>query len=224
MGSPRAPSRRYRHLVTATRQAVSVALADDHAVVRSGLRMLLESEPDLAVVAEVGELDELTAMIGDSPPDVLLLDVHMRGGSSLELIPELAARTRVLVLTMQDDPGYARSAMRAGARGYVLKEAEEVGSPPGGADGGGRRHLPGPGARRTAARGAGGHAGERAHRPRARGAEADRAGAHQRRHGRAALPERAHRRDASGEHPSQARHGQSRVARAARPRAGLVRP
>jgi two-component system response regulator NreC len=111
--------------VTATRQAVSVALADDHAVVRSGLRMLLESESDLAVVAEIGELDELAALVDEAAPDVLLLDVHMRGGSSLELIPVLAARTRVLVLTMQDDPGYARSAMRAGARGYVLKEAEE---------------------------------------------------------------------------------------------------
>jgi two-component system, NarL family, response regulator NreC len=112
--------------VTATHGEVSVALADDHAVVRSGLRMLLESQHDLAVVAEVGDLDELLLLVRDAPPDVLLLDVHMRGGSSLRLIPSLAERTSVLVLTMQDDPGYARTAMLSGARGYVLKEAEDA--------------------------------------------------------------------------------------------------
>jgi two-component system response regulator NreC len=109
--------------VTAT---VSIALADDHAVVRSGLRMLLESEPDLTVVAEAGTLEEIPGLVEGEPPDVLLLDVHMRGGASLDLIPLLAEGTRVLVLTMQDDPGYARTAMRAGARGYVLKEAEDA--------------------------------------------------------------------------------------------------
>jgi two-component system response regulator NreC len=105
---------------------VSIALADDHAVVRSGLRMLLESEPDLTVVAEAGTLEEIAGLVEGSPPDVLLLDVHMRGGASLDLIPALAEGTSVLVLTMQDDPGYARTAMRAGARGYVLKEAEDA--------------------------------------------------------------------------------------------------
>jgi two-component system response regulator NreC len=111
----------------ATRQlTVSIALADDHAVVRSGLRMLLESEPGFEVVAEAGELEEIPRVVEDARPDVLLLDVHMRGGASLDLIPSLSATTRVLVLTMQDDPGYARTAMRAGARGYVLKEAEDT--------------------------------------------------------------------------------------------------
>ena len=109
----------------ALRETVSVALADDHAVVRSGLRMLLESEADVSVVAEAGELDEIQALVDESGPDVLLLDVHMRGGASLDLIPELARATHVLVLTMQDDPEYARTAMRLGARGYVLKEAED---------------------------------------------------------------------------------------------------
>jgi two-component system response regulator NreC len=112
--------------VRAIRETVSVALADDHAVVRSGLRMLLESEGDLAVVAEAGVLGEIAALVEESKPDVLLLDVHMRGGASLDLIPELAESTRVLVLTMQDDPEYARTAMRLGARGYVLKEAEDA--------------------------------------------------------------------------------------------------
>ena len=88
--------------------------------------MLLESEPGFEVVAEAGELEEIPRVVEDARPDVLLLDVHMRGGASLDLIPGLAAITRVLVLTMQDDPGYARTAMRAGARGYVLKEAEDA--------------------------------------------------------------------------------------------------
>ena len=88
--------------------------------------MLLESEPDLAVVGEAGALEEIVGMVDNGCPDVLLLDVHMRGGASLDLIPALAERTCVLVLTMQDDPGYARTAMRSGARGYVLKEAEDA--------------------------------------------------------------------------------------------------
>ena len=88
--------------------------------------MLLESEPGFEVVAEAGELEEIPRIVEDARPDVLLLDVHMRGGASLDLIPGLAASTCVLVLTMQDDPGYARTAMRAGARGYVLKDAEDA--------------------------------------------------------------------------------------------------
>jgi two-component system response regulator NreC len=88
--------------------------------------MLLESEPGFEVVAEAGALEEIPPLVKEARPDVLLLDVHMRGGASLDLIPDLAGATRVLVLTMQDDPGYARTAMRAGARGYVLKEAEDA--------------------------------------------------------------------------------------------------
>ena len=107
-------------------ETVSIVLADDHAVVRSGLSMLLGSEPDLEVVAQVGTLEELRAAVVDHRPDLLLLDLHMRGGNSLELIPELATDTQVLVLTMQDDPEYARSALRAGARGYLLKEVEDA--------------------------------------------------------------------------------------------------
>ena len=105
---------------------VSIVLADDHAVVRSGLCMLLESEAGLEVVAQLGELDELCAVVAELRPDVLLLDLHMRGGNSLELIPDLARETNVLVLTMQDDPGYARSAIHAGASGYLLKEVADA--------------------------------------------------------------------------------------------------
>jgi len=121
-----AAARRYLRPVTSTRATVKIALADDHAMVRSGLRMLLESEPDLVVVGEAGALEDIAALVDEARPDVLLLDVHMPGGASLDLIPALAKRTCVLVLTMQDDPGYARTAMRAGARGYVLKEAEDA--------------------------------------------------------------------------------------------------
>jgi two-component system, NarL family, response regulator NreC len=117
--------RRYLRLVTANSATLKIALADDHAVVRSGLKMLLASEPDLRVVGEAGELEEIVELVTRTEPDVLLLDLHMRGGASLDLIPELAEHTCVLVLTMQDDPGYARTAMRGGARGYVLKEAED---------------------------------------------------------------------------------------------------
>ena len=88
--------------------------------------MLLESEADLMVIGEAGALEEIAPMVEDGRPDVLLLDLHMRGGTSLDLIPRLAERTSVLVLTMQDDPGYARTAMRGGASGYVLKEAEDA--------------------------------------------------------------------------------------------------
>lgn len=88
--------------------------------------MLLESEPDLGVVGEAGALEDIPGLVEDSRPDVLVLDIHMPGGASLDLIPALAESTRVLVLTMQDDPGYARTAMRAGACGYVLKEAEDA--------------------------------------------------------------------------------------------------
>ena len=119
--------RRYVRRVATRQLTVSIALADDHAVVRSGLRMLLESEPGFEVVAEAGDArGDRRGSSRTRRRTCSLLDVHMRGGASLDLIPALAASTRVLVLTMQDDPGYARTAMRAGARGYVLKEAEDA--------------------------------------------------------------------------------------------------
>ena len=103
-----------------------IVIADDHAVVRSGLRVLLEMEPGLEVVAEAGSVAETAACIAEHVPDVLILDVHLGAANSLDAVPDLLAaspRTRVLVLTMQDDPAFARKALRAGARGYVLKEA-----------------------------------------------------------------------------------------------------
>jgi two-component system response regulator NreC len=110
-------------------EAVTIVVADDHAVVRGGLRRLLESEPDFRVVGESGDVAATLEEVARHRPSVLVLDLHMPGGGSLPALPALrdaSPGTRILVLTMQDDPGFAREAMQRGARGYVLKEAEEV--------------------------------------------------------------------------------------------------
>jgi len=103
-----------------------IVLADDHVVVRNGLRMLLDAEEGLEVVAEAGDLDATVRFVGAHRPDVLVLDINMPEGSSLPLIPELlqqSPETAVVVLTMQNDPAFAREAMLAGALGYVLKHS-----------------------------------------------------------------------------------------------------
>jgi two-component system response regulator NreC len=107
----------------------SILIADDHAVVRSGLRMLLEAEPDFEVVAEAGDVPQTIRRLKGFKPDVLLLDLHMPGRPSLEAFPEMLAAspgTRVVVLTMQNSPGFVREALRAGALGYVTKEAADA--------------------------------------------------------------------------------------------------
>jgi two-component system response regulator NreC len=103
-------------------------LADDHAVVRAGLRLLLDAESDFEVVAEAGDVDAARRYVRGHHPDVLVLDLNMPGGSSLEAIPvirEEAPATQVVVLTMQEEPAFARQALAAGAAGYVLKEAAD---------------------------------------------------------------------------------------------------
>jgi two-component system response regulator NreC len=105
---------------------IKIVLADDHAVVRSGLRLLLDAEEGLEVVAEAGEIDTTKRMVRAHRPDVLVLDLNMPGPPSLPAIPELAQRTAIVVLTMQSDPAFAREALQAGARGYVLKEAADA--------------------------------------------------------------------------------------------------
>jgi len=105
---------------------ITIVLADDHSVVRTGLRMLLEAEPDMQVVAEAGDVDAARRYVLGHKPSVLVLDLNMPGGSSLEAIPtvaEISPDTAVVVLTMQEDPAFARAALQAGARGYVLKHA-----------------------------------------------------------------------------------------------------
>jgi two-component system response regulator NreC len=107
----------------------TIVIADDHAVVRQGLRLLLEAEGGLAVVGEAGDLEETRGVVADCAPDVLLLDLHMGRELSLPALPDLRAAspiTAVVVLTMQDDPAFARQALAAGATGYVLKEASRA--------------------------------------------------------------------------------------------------
>jgi two-component system response regulator NreC len=106
--------------------AIRLVIADDHPVVRSGLRMLLEAEDGITVVAEAGEVDTAGRMVAAHSPDVLILDLNMPGARSLPAIPGFVERTAVVVLTMQNDPEYAREALQAGALGYVLKEAADT--------------------------------------------------------------------------------------------------
>lgn len=107
---------------------LTVVLADDHVVVRSGLRLLLESEPGLAVVGECGDVAGALELVRELAPDVLVLDLHMPGEPSLAAIPrlrELHGGTRVVVLTAQRDPSFASEALRLGAAGYLPKETAE---------------------------------------------------------------------------------------------------
>jgi two-component system response regulator NreC len=110
---------------------ITIVLADDHAVMRSGLRMLLDAEEGLRVVAEAGTVDDAVRLTKAHRPTVLVLDLNMPGAgttSSLDALPALAAEapaTRIVILTMQENPQYARNALQAGANAYVLKEAAD---------------------------------------------------------------------------------------------------
>lgn len=111
------------------RETIGIVIADDHAVVRRGLRQLLGSEPGFEVLAEAADLDAARRYVRGHHPDVLVLDVNLPGGSSITKIPEIreeAPDTAIVVLTMQNEPAYARQALSAGALGYVLKEAAET--------------------------------------------------------------------------------------------------
>ena len=108
---------------------IRIVVVDDHAVVRSGLRLLLEAEDDMEVVGEAGNAHDAVFEVRAQKPDVILLDVVMPGESGIEAAPKLlheAPDAKVLVLSMQDDPSYVREAFAAGASGYVLKEAVDA--------------------------------------------------------------------------------------------------
>ncbi len=105
---------------------ISIVVADDHTVMRNGLRMLLEAEGDFEVVGEAGTIQTVFVAVRSHRPTVLVLDLNMPGGSSVDAISRLAAiapRTAVVVLTMEGDPALMRGALTAGASGYVLKDA-----------------------------------------------------------------------------------------------------
>jgi two-component system response regulator NreC len=107
---------------------IRVVIVDDHQLVRSGLRRLLEAEDDVMVEDEGASADDAVRLARLHKPDVVLLDVVMPGRSGLGAVPEIkqaAPKAEVLVLSMQDDPSYVREAFSAGASGYLLKEAAD---------------------------------------------------------------------------------------------------
>jgi two-component system response regulator NreC len=108
-------------------ERLTVVLADDHAVVRTGLKLLL-AQAGMEVVAEAGDVDAALRYVLGHKPDILVLDLNMPGEPSLPAIPrflEASPGTRIVVLTMQQEPQFAREALTNGATAYVLKEAAD---------------------------------------------------------------------------------------------------
>jgi two-component system response regulator NreC len=108
---------------------IRIVIADDHAIVRRGLRQLLDSEEGFEVVAEAQDVDSTRRYLRGHHPEVLVLDLNMPGESSLEAVPKLRAEfpeTQIVVLTMNNEPAYARTALRSGVLGYVLKESADA--------------------------------------------------------------------------------------------------
>lgn len=104
---------------------IRVIIADDHAVVRQGIRTVLEDIPGLEVLAEAGDGEEVLALLSDHRPDLLLLDISMPRKTGLEVAKELrgqGSELGILVLSMHDNPEYVLEAVRAGADGYILKD------------------------------------------------------------------------------------------------------
>lgn len=107
-------------------EPIRVAVVDDHAVVREGIRRVLEGEPGIVVVAEGKDGAEAIALVAKDDPDVLVIDVAMPGATGIAVTAELTQRhpdTRVLVLSMYDQPEYVLESVKAGARGYLLKDS-----------------------------------------------------------------------------------------------------
>jgi DNA-binding NarL/FixJ family response regulator len=110
-------------------EAIRVGLCDDHRVVRSGLRLILQAEADLQVVGEAGTAEQAVALAVAEAPDVLVMDIGLPGVNGIEATRQVLAvspGTRVLVLTMQEDVAYLRQAFDAGATGYLLKDAADI--------------------------------------------------------------------------------------------------
>jgi two-component system, NarL family, response regulator NreC len=108
---------------------IRVLVVDDHAVVRSGLRHVLDAEEGIEVVGEAGDATGAVFETRATQPDIILMDVVMPGKSGLETIPDVlkdAPEAKVLMLSMEDDPRYVREAFAAGAAGYILKEAADT--------------------------------------------------------------------------------------------------
>jgi DNA-binding NarL/FixJ family response regulator len=108
---------------------IRIFIADDHAVLRAGLRLLLQTQDDMEVVGEAGDFAETLAQVQKVQPEIVTLDLSMPGGlglRALEKIRDTAPESRVIVLTMHDDPAYLRTALAMGACGYVVKSAADT--------------------------------------------------------------------------------------------------
>jgi two-component system response regulator NreC len=106
-----------------------ILIADDHSVLRSGLRLLLESQPDIQVVGEASTGFEALAVAEELQPDLILLDLSMPGPGGLDVLPrlkEISPRVKILILTMHEDSQYLKQAIQRGASGYILKKAADV--------------------------------------------------------------------------------------------------
>ncbi len=107
---------------------IRVLLVDDHALLRSGLKLLLEAQPDIRVIGEASRGDEAVERVSETCPDVILMDLSMSGMNGLQaiaLIKQQFPQCRILVLTMHDDEEYLRQSLAAGASGYILKQAAD---------------------------------------------------------------------------------------------------
>ena len=110
-------------------QKITVLIADDHAILRAGLKMLINAQADMEVVAEAPDGDQAVRAARNTSPQVALMDLTMPGSGGMGALEEIARccpDTRVLILSMHDDPAYLRSVLAAGARGYVLKRAVDM--------------------------------------------------------------------------------------------------
>jgi len=104
---------------------IRVIIADDHAVVRQGIRHVLEDVPGLEVIAEAGDGEEVLSLLDEHTPDLLVLDISMPGKTGLEVAKQLRAEgseVGILILSMHDNPEYVLEAVRVGADGYILKD------------------------------------------------------------------------------------------------------
>jgi len=108
---------------------IRVMIADDHAILRAGLKMLVNAQPDMEVISEASDGEKAVQIARETRPDVALLDLTMPRVGGMQALQQMARNcsdTRVLVLTMHDDPAYLRSALAAGAAGYLLKRAVDA--------------------------------------------------------------------------------------------------
>lgn len=108
--------------------SIEILIADDHAILRAGIRLLLETQRDMQVVAEAEDAVAVLEQVRRHLPHVVVLDISMPGGGTIDTIQRLASelpRVRVLVLTMHDDESYLRACLAAGAAGYLVKSAAD---------------------------------------------------------------------------------------------------